>query len=289
MDDRGRAPDTPDRQRPGPDRRPDPDLDVQRPGAVPGPAELAKPAATLPVLGRPGNAELGAVLGAGAATRPPSDLADGNYTFRVRGSIGSNTDPTPATRDFTVSTADMELVSKSDGQDPAFAGENLTYTITARNNGPGTAENAEVVDVLPAGTTYQSSSIPCTEAPAGTLTCGLGNLADDESKTFTITVAIARDLVYDNGAPLTITNQATADSDRFDRDASNDAKSESTLVKAKADLRIVSFARDEPAGRADRRPAGERDPAQGDHQQRAVGADGHEGRPDGHRRPRTPR
>ena len=93
----------------------------------------------------------------------------------------------------------MELVSKTDSQDPAFAGENLTYTIKARNNGAGTAENAEVVDVLPPGTTYESSSIPCTESP-GTLTCGLGNLADDETKTFTITVSIARDLVYDNGA-----------------------------------------------------------------------------------------
>ena len=111
-----------------------------------------------------------ACSGPGRSHTPTSDLADGNYTFRVRGSIGTNTDPTPATRDFTVSTADMELVSKSDSQDPAFAGENLTYTITARNNGAGTAENAKVVDVLPSGTTYQSSSIPCSDS-SGTLTC----------------------------------------------------------------------------------------------------------------------
>ncbi len=179
--------------------------------------------------------------GPGNSHTPPSDLSDGNYTFRVRGSIGTNTDPTPATRDFTVSTADMELVSKTDGADPAFAGETLTYTITARNNGAGTAENARVVDVLPSGTTYQSSSIPCAESPTGTLTCGLGNLADDQQVTFTITVAIDRDLVHNNGSPLTITNQATADSDRNDRDPSNDSKSQSTLVKAKADLEIASF------------------------------------------------
>ena len=101
-----------------------------------------------------------ACSGPGNTHTPPSDLADGTYTFRVRGSIGTNTDPTPATRQFTVSTADMELVSKTDGADPAFAGETLTYTITARNNGAGTAENARVVDVLPAGTSYDSSSIP---------------------------------------------------------------------------------------------------------------------------------
>ncbi len=181
-----------------------------------------------------------ACSGPGNSHTPPSDLADGSYTFRVRGSIGANTDPTPATRAFTVSTADMELVSKADSQDPAFAGENLTYTITARNNGAGVADNAEVTDVLPAGTTYVSSSIPCTEAPAGTLTCGLGNLADDQSVTFTITVSIARALVHDNGSPITITNTATASSDRNDRDPSNNQKSENTLVKAKADLAIVS-------------------------------------------------
>jgi uncharacterized repeat protein (TIGR01451 family) len=184
--------------------------------------------------------------GPGGSHTPAAPLADGNYTFRVRGSVGTNTDPTPATRDFTVSTSDMELVSKTDSQDPAFAGENLTYTIRARNNGAGTAENARVVDVLPNGVTYQSSSIPCTESPTGTLTCGLGNLADDQEVTFTITVSIARDLVHNNGSPLTITNTATADSDRNDRDASNDSKSENTLVKAKADLEIVSFAPDGP-------------------------------------------
>ncbi|HKF92642.1 MAG TPA: M4 family metallopeptidase [Acidimicrobiia bacterium] len=193
-----------------------------------------------------GTAVWAACSGPGASHTPASDLADGSYTFRVRGRVGANIDPTPATRDFTVSTADMELVSKADGQDPAFAGETLTYTIRARNNGPGTAEDARVVDVLPEGTTYESSSIPCTESPAGTLSCGLGDLADDQERTITITVSIDRELVHEAGAPLTITNKATADSDRNDRDASNDEKSESTLVKAKADVEIVSFAAASP-------------------------------------------
>ena len=193
-----------------------------------------------------GTASWAPCSGPGGSHTPASDLADGTYTFRVRGRVGADIDPTPATRSVTVSTADMELVSQADGQDPAFAGETLTYTIHARNNGPGTAQNARVVDVLPAGTTYQSSSIPCTEAPTGTLSCGLGDLADDEEKTFTVTVSIDRDLVHNQGSPLTVTNTATADSDRNDRDATNDQKSEATLVEAKADLEIVSFAAQSP-------------------------------------------
>ena len=101
------------------------------------------------------------------------------------------------------------------------------------------------MDVLPPGTSYDSSSIPCTDS-SGTVTCGLGTLADDEARTFTITVLIAPDLVHNNGSPLSITNTATADSDRNDRDPTNDQKSESTLVKAKADLEIVSFAPADP-------------------------------------------
>jgi uncharacterized repeat protein (TIGR01451 family) len=193
-----------------------------------------------------GTASWAPCSGPGASHTPASDLADGSYTLRVRGRVGANIDPTPATRAFTVSTADMELVSKKDVQDPAFAGETLTYTIRARNNGPGTAENAAVTDVLPAETTYQSSSIPCTEAPTGTLTCGLGNLNDDEDRTFTVTVSVARALVHDHGSPLTVTNTATADSDRNDRDPGNDQGSEATLVKANADLEIVRFAAASP-------------------------------------------
>jgi len=146
----------------------------------------------------------------------------------------------PATGE-AVFRADMELVSKADSDDPAFAGESLTYTIRARNNGPSPATNARVTDVLPSGTTYQSSSIPCTELPPGTLTCGLGDLASGEERIFTITVGIARDLVHNNGAPLTITNTATASSDVEDPVPGNETKTEDTLVKAKADLEIVSF------------------------------------------------
>jgi uncharacterized repeat protein (TIGR01451 family) len=246
MDTEAAAPDTQIDTGPGATDDPTPTWTFSTPPQFQNPTNPNKPAATWQCSIDTGTPSWSPCSGPGGSHTPAANLADGTYTFRVRGSVGSNTDPTPATRSVTVSTADMELVSKSDSADPAFAGETLTYTITARNNGAGTAENARVVDVLPAGTTYQSSSIPCTEAPAGTLTCGLGNLADDEQRTFTITVSIARDLVHDAGAPLTISNQATADSDRFDRDASNDAKSESTLVKAKADLGIVSFAAASP-------------------------------------------
>ena len=239
MDTEAAAPDTQIDSGPGLTDNPSPTWTFSVPAQFGVPPNIAKPAASFQCSIDQGIPSWAPCSGAGSHT-PSAPLADGSYTFRVRGNIGSNTDPTPATRDFTVSTADMELVSKTDGQDPAFAGETLTYTITARNNGAGTAENARVVDVLPPGTSYDSSSIPCTDS-SGTVTCGLGTLADDEADVHDHRL-IAPDLVHNNGSPLTITNTATADSDRNDRDPTNDAKSESTLVKAKADLEIVSFA-----------------------------------------------
>lgn len=145
--------------------------------------------------------------------------------------------------DFTIiRSADMELASLADSQDPAYAGETLTYTVRARNNGPSNAVNARVVDVLPAGLTYATSSSPCAQAPAGTLTCGLGTLAAGEERTFTITASIRRDLVHNNGSPLTVTDVATAASDRPDPEPTNNQKSQATLIKAKADLGILDFA-----------------------------------------------
>ncbi len=159
---------------------------------------------------------------------------------------GDQEDLNPANNSDSESTlviarADMELVSKTESHDPAYAGETLTYMITARNNGPSTAVNARVVDVLPPGLTHVSNTDSCSGPAAGPLTCSLGTMPPGDTRTFTITVFIARDLVYNNGMPITVTNTATADSDTEDPNPGNDTKTEQTLVKAKADLEIVSF------------------------------------------------
>ena len=87
---------------------------------------------------------------------------------------------------------------------PAFSsGTMLTFTISYTNPGPGTADNAVLVDTLPAGLTFVSAS-PAAIASGQTVTFNsLGNLKPGASGTLTVTASVAADGTYINQARLT--------------------------------------------------------------------------------------
>ncbi len=90
-----------------------------------------------------------------------------------------------------VPSADLSL-TKSSAPNPAIAGQQVTYTLTATNAGPDTALAAVIVDTLPAGSTFQGASPGCTfdpsTGPAGTVTCPVGDLAFGASATVQVVV-----------------------------------------------------------------------------------------------------
>jgi uncharacterized repeat protein (TIGR01451 family) len=122
------------------------------------------------------------------------------------------------------SGADLAL-SKVDALDPVTEGDDVTYTVTASNNGPETAQNVVLTDNLPGGVVFVSA-IPdqgsCGEA-GGVVTCNLGDVVNGGNAGVEIVVTTT--------AAGVITNNASVTSDTADPNGANNSASEDTLVK----------------------------------------------------------
>ena len=87
---------------------------------------------------------------------------------------------------------DLAIV-KTAAPSPVTAGNQLTYTLTASNNGPSDATGVSIADTLPAGVTYvsASSSRGTVSQTNGTVNVNLGSLAHSATATVTILVTVS--------------------------------------------------------------------------------------------------
>jgi uncharacterized repeat protein (TIGR01451 family) len=123
-------------------------------------------------------------------------------------------------------------VTKSDSPDPVQAGNNLTYTVTVKNNGPGNATGVTMTDTLPADVSFVSANASqgsCTGT--STVVCNLGSLAASASATVT--------LVVKPTAAGTITNTASVTGSPTDPNTGNNSATEMTTVTPAADLAVT--------------------------------------------------
>jgi uncharacterized repeat protein (TIGR01451 family) len=141
---------------------------------------------------------------------------------------------------FRFDTCGTDLSISKSGPLDAIAGEEMFYNLNVTNNGPITATNVTVVDILPAGATYLADTDSCVEDPVGTLTCNLGNLDADESASFTIKVKIDPALVVDDGVE-TIINTATVSADQGELDETDNTALVTTIVQDEADLEVTKL------------------------------------------------
>ena len=116
-------------------------------------------------------------------------------------------------------------------------GENATYTLAVKNDGPTDDPGPVTVsDELPAGLTFVSASggdFTCAEA-GGTVTCtDIDGLTDGETSSITLTVAVG------GAAFPTVANTATIASPAEDTDATNDESTDTHGSVGKADLSIT--------------------------------------------------
>lgn len=141
--------------------------------------------------------------------------------------------------------ADLEVVSKVGSPKPVQAGEELTYTIQVRNNGPQAATNVSLTDtlgsLLQAGGLVSASATGgavCTPAgpangPSQTVNCTWATLPVSQLQTVTIRV---RPVIATTGNRV---NEATIHSpDIGDPNQGNNSKTDTTQVTAIAVITI---------------------------------------------------
>lgn len=140
---------------------------------------------------------------------------------------GDQDDPVASNNSDTETTtvdprrADLSI-TKTDDADPVTVGDQVTYTLTAANDGPQDATGVTITDTLPASVTFVSASGGCTEA-SGTVTCDVGALADNASAERQITVT--------TNSVGEVSNTASVDGNEEDPDGSDNSDTETTTVK----------------------------------------------------------
>lgn len=168
-------------------------------------------AATLP----PGSVVLTLTVTVGAG------VVNGTVLGNTATVASSTPDPNPgsesATADVTVVSSTVAVsLTKSDSPDPVLTGDDLTYTLTASNNGGTDLEQAVVSDTLPAGTTFVSLTPPagwtCSQPAVGSggaVSCSAAPFAPGGA-VFTLVVkagsGLAGGTVLANQADLTVTD-----------------------------------------------------------------------------------
>lgn len=105
-------------------------------------------------------------------------------------------------------------LTKSDSPDPVSSGANLTYTLTATNNGPSNSTNTVITDPLPTGLTFVSGTFSVNGAAAqnvintsGTITTAPFTLTSGQSTVMTIIATVGA------GFATGASNTGTVDSD----------------------------------------------------------------------------
>ncbi|HEY6875948.1 MAG TPA: hypothetical protein VI384_06280 [Candidatus Dormibacteraeota bacterium] len=145
------------------------------------------------------------------------------------------------------SLADLALTKV--GPASVVAGNSISWTLTAHNNGPSSATNVLITDTVPAGVSITSVTMPGGTCQAGLpgdsshpTTCAAGTLAAGAtSSTMTINATVN---------PQTtgiLHNDARVSSDTFDGNSANDLAHTDTTVVVQSHLTVTKAATPNPA------------------------------------------
>ena len=162
-------------------------------------------------------------------------IASNTSITNIAGVNGSNYDPNPgndqSNTTITVDPASDLIINKIvDNSHPKYL-QNVTYTLTAHNNGPDNAAGTIVLDKLPAGLKFISASGNGTyDSTTGIWT--IGTLANGENAILQIVAQIIT-------SNTQITNIAGINGTNYDQNTSNNESNTTVTVDPASDLGIT--------------------------------------------------
>ena len=195
---------------------------------------------------------LGTIAAGGMASYTVNVTAP-NASGQISNSVSVTSGVTDGTtgNNSTTETTDIDpaadlSITKTDGVTSAVAGESVTYTIMATNNGPDAVTGATVADTFPADLTCTwtcaaSAGSSCTAAGSGDINDASVNLLNGGTATYTATCSIAA------SATGTLSNTATVTAPVTDSvPGNNSATDNDTVLSASANLSVTSMVMPSP-------------------------------------------
>ncbi len=134
----------------------------------------------------------------------------------------------------TPQQADL-AVTKTVSNATPNVGDTISFTVTVKNNGPNSATDVQVNDLLPTGLVYIANTVSQGNYFSTTGIWTVGNVNNGAQATLTLTAQVV--------SPTAQTNTATATADQFDPNTGNNTAS-ATETPQQADLAITKSVSD---------------------------------------------
>ena len=150
--------------------------------------------------------------------------------------------PTVKTLDFA-NPADLSLIKEVDIAAPAI-GQNVTFTITVANAGPGAANNVIVMDLLPADLDFVSSDPSQGSYDDVTGIWTVGSIDAGEDATLEIVATATTATGQNNDAEVTDVDEFDPDSTPGNNDPAEDDQDTVSVDAAAIDLSLTKGAND---------------------------------------------
>ncbi|MBC8354889.1 MAG: DUF11 domain-containing protein [Planctomycetes bacterium] len=164
-----------------------------------------------------------------------SDQQDPDST--VNNGVASEDDQ--ASVAVTPQLIDLSLAKTVDNATPNVS-DNVTFTVTVTNAGPDDATGVAVLDTLPTGLTFVSSTPSQGSYVNGTGVWTVGSIANGANATLQLVASVDAAGIKTNSAQVSAAGQTDADSTPNNSVASEDDQASVTLTPQDADLSLTN-------------------------------------------------